>query len=199
MDLAACAAVREAVGPDVPLMLDSYHYYNRTDALALGRGLEALSFHWFEEPMDEASMSSYQWLAAQLDIPIIGPETAAGKMYTRAEWIKNGACDITRSGVGDVGGLTPLMKCIHLAESFNMACEIHGGGPGNLNALGAMGIPGEFYERGLLHPFIDYEKPPEYLKSLYDPMDDEGYVRVPTLPGLGLDLDFDYIEANRVK
>ena len=41
-DIAACAAVREAVGPEMVLMLDPFHYYSREEALALGRGLEKL-------------------------------------------------------------------------------------------------------------------------------------------------------------
>ncbi len=196
MDVKACAAVREAVGPDIPLMLDCYHYYDRLDARWIGKELEKLDYHWFEEPMDEHSTSSYVWLAEQLDIPVIGPESAEGKMQTRAEWIARGACDISRGGVGDVGGLTPLMKIVHLAEAFNMAMEVHGGGAGNLNALGAMGIPGEFYERGLLHPFVDYEQPPAYLSSILDGMDEEGYVHIPRTPGIGLDINFDYIRGN---
>ena len=39
-----------------------------------------------------------------------------------------------------------------------------------------MGIPGEYYERGLLHPLIDYEQPMPWLNALDDPMDDEGSV-----------------------
>ena len=109
-DLEACATVREVVGPDVPLMLDPYHYYDREAALALAKGLEKLNYYWMEEPMDEHSMSSYVWLCEQTHLPICGPETCEGKMYVRAEWIKAGACDISRCGVGDVGGLTPLMK-----------------------------------------------------------------------------------------
>lgn len=198
MDVKACAAVREAVGPDIPLMLDCYHYYDRLDALWIGRELGKLGYHWFEEPMDEHSTSSYVWLSEQLDIPVIGPESAEGKLQTRAEWIVRGASDISRGGVGDVGGLTPLMKVAHLAEAFNMAMEVHGGGAGNLNALGAMGIPGEFYERGLLHPFIDYEQPPAYLNSIIDPLDDEGYVHIPQSPGIGLDINFDYIRNHAV-
>ena len=85
-----------------------------------------MNFYWFEEPMDESSMSSYKWLSDQLDIPVIGPETMTGKISTRAEWIKNDVVDILRGGVGDLGGLTPLMKVAHLAESFNMAMEVHG-------------------------------------------------------------------------
>ena len=197
-DVAACAAVREAVGPDVPLMLDPFHYYNREQALYLGRELEKLNYYWMEEPMGEHSISSYVWLTEQLDLPMVGPETAEGKMYTRAEWIVRGASDISRGGVGDLGGITPLVKLVGLCESFGVRMEVHGGGPGNLHVLCAMSIPGEFYERGLLHPFIDYETPPPWLNSLPDPMDKEGFVHVSQEPGLGWDINFDYIRDNRL-
>ncbi len=198
-DLEACAAVREAVGPDIPLMLDPFHYYSREEALQLAKGLEKLNYYWMEEPMDEHSMSSYVWLCENTSLPICGPETAEGKMFTRAEWIKYGACDLVRGGVGDVGGITPLIKIAHLAEAFGMRMEVHGGGPGNLHVLCAMGNPGEFYERGLLHPFIDYEQPRPWLNRLDDPMDDQGFVHVSQLPGLGQDINFDYIQDNLVE
>jgi L-alanine-DL-glutamate epimerase-like enolase superfamily enzyme len=197
-DIAACAAVREAVGPDMALMLDPFHFYSREEALALGRGLEKLDYYWMEEPMDEHSTSSYVWLTEQLDLLICGPETAEGKMQTRAEWIVRGAADISRGGVGDLGGISPLMKVAHLAESFGMRMEVHGGGAGNLHALCAMGIPGEYYERGLLHPFVDYEQPVPWLNAIADPMDDEGYVHVSQRPGLGLDINFEYIREHRI-
>jgi len=197
-DIAACAAVREAVGPDVPLMLDPFHYYSREEALYLAKELEKLDYYWMEEPMDEHSMSSYVWLCENTSLPICGPETAEGKMHIRAEWIKYGACDLVRGGIGDVGGITPLMKIAHLAESFGMRMEVHGGGVGNLHVLCAMSLPGEFYERGLLHPFIDYEQPAPWLNKLDDPMDDEGYVHVSQDPGLGMDVNFDYINEHEV-
>jgi L-alanine-DL-glutamate epimerase-like enolase superfamily enzyme len=197
MDAKACAAVREAVGPDIPLMLDANHWYSRLDALTLGRSLEAIGYYWYEEPMEEASIQSYKWLADQLDIPVIGPETAWGKGYARAEWIVAGACDIVRAGVGDCGGITPTMKVVHLAEAFNMECEIHGGGPGNLAVLGGT-IFGRWYERGLLHPHYDYDEVPPHLNTAIDAIDAEGFVHMPTRPGLGQDLNLDYIEENTV-
>jgi L-alanine-DL-glutamate epimerase-like enolase superfamily enzyme len=197
MDVRACAAVREAVGPDIPLMLDAYHGYSRSDALWLGREIQKLGYYWYEEPMPEASMSSYVWLAANLEIPVIGPETADGKFHTRAEWIKAGACDVTRTGAWDVGGIGPSLKIIHLAEAFNIDCEVHGGGAGNLT-LCAVHKNGHWYERGLLHPFLDYDEVPEYLKSRTDAMDENGDVHLPQLPGLGDDIDFDYIDKNLV-
>ena len=198
-DVAACAAVREAVGPDMVLMLDPYHYYDREQSLYIGRELERLNFHWMEESMDEVSTSSYVWLTEQLQsLHIVGPETADGKMYTRAEWIVRGASDISRGGCGDLGGLTPLMKTIHLCEAHGVRLEIHGGGAGNLTALGAMGIPGEYYERGLLHPLVDYETIPPHLNARIDPMDDQGFVHLSQQPGIGWDFNWDYIRDNTI-
>jgi len=197
MDAKACAAVREAVGPDVPLMLDANHWYRRTEALELGRALQRLGYYWYEEPMEEASISSYRWLASQLDIPVIGPESAPGKMFTRAEWITAGACDIVRVGVNDSGGITPAMKIIHLAEAFNMDAEVHGGGSGNLAVLGAM-RNARWYERGLLHPHFDYDALPPHLSSPIDPMDERGEVPMTQRPGLGDDLCWEYIDEHEV-
>ncbi len=196
MDVAACKAVRERVGDTMVLMLDSYHGYSRQQALYLGKELEKLNFYWLEEPMDEYNIESYVWLAEQLAIPICGPEKAEGKMQTRAEWIVRHASDISRGGVKNLGGITPLIKTAHLCESFGISLEVHGSNIGNLHVLGAMGIPGEYYERGLLHPLIDYEVPEPWLNSIVDPMDSAGFVHLSDRPGLGWDLNLDYIRAN---
>jgi len=198
MDIAACRAVREAVGEDIALMLDCYHSYNREEALYIGRELEKLGFYWFEEPMDEHNISAYVWLAENLEIPILGPETLEGKIWTRLDWILSGAADMIRGGVMDVGGITPLMKLVHLCEAFGVRLELHGAHPGNLQVLGAMGIPGEYVERGMLHPLLDYESSTPWLKEKIDPMDGDGYVRISQKPGLGMEIDWKFIEENRV-
>ena len=199
-DIAACAAVRDAVGPEMKLMLDPHHDYTREEALYLGRALEELDYYWMEEPMNEHSTSSFVWLTENLTkLQICGPETAHGQMYTRAEWIVRGASDISRVGVGDVGGITPSMKVVHLCESFRVRCEIHGGGAANLQVLGAMAIPGEFYERGLLHPHVDFDAEKPWLKTPIDSIDSEGYVTMPQGPGLGEEIDWDFIKDNIVQ
>lgn len=195
MDIQACAAVREAVGPNIPLMLDGYHNYSRIDALTIGRALEKLNFTWFEEMMNEQSMASYAWLADQLDIPIVGPESLSGKHHSRADWVKAGACDILRAGVPGVGGISPTLKVAHLAESFGMQCEVHGNGAANLAVCAAIKNC-RWYERGLLHPFLEYDEVPAYLNTLADAMDADGYVHLSQLPGLGEDINFAYIEAH---
>lgn len=198
-DVEACAAVRERVGNDMALMLDCYHYYNRQEALYLGKELEKLNFAWLEEPMDEYNKASYIWLCENLDIPICGPEVFVGKQYTRAEWIVDKACDICRVGAGDVGGITPMMKVVHLCESFGIPLELHSPGPASLHVLAAMTIPGEYYERGLIHPYLDFDITPPWMNSSIDPMDEDGYVTISDKPGLGWDINFDYIKEFAVK
>ncbi|MGB6181853.1 MAG: enolase C-terminal domain-like protein [Rhodococcus sp. (in: high G+C Gram-positive bacteria)] len=197
-DIDACAAVRDAVGPNFSLMLDGYHWYSRTEALTLGRELDRLRFDWFEEPMDEFSLRSYKWLAEQVDTPVIGPETVPGRHRSRAEWIANDACDILRVGAMNGGGITPALKTMHMAEGFGLDCEVHGNGAPNLALVGGTTVA-HWYERGLLHPMVDYDWVPPHLKSIVDPVDADGMVSMPQAAGLGEDIDLDYIAANLVE
>lgn len=197
-DARACEAVRDAVGPGIELMLDPYHWFSRVEALWLGRCIEELDFTWYEEPMEEASLQSYRWLSDQLAIPVLGPESSWGKGFTRAEWVLAGASDILRAGVNDCGGITPVVKICHLAESVGMDCEIHNGGAANLAAIGGTHV-GRFYERGLVHPDHDYDAVPPHLNSLIDALDPDGFVAMCPRPGLGEDLNFDFIAANELE
>jgi L-alanine-DL-glutamate epimerase-like enolase superfamily enzyme len=179
-------------------MLDANHWYSRTESLRLGRALQELDYYWLEEPMEEASIASYRWLSDQLEIPVIGPETSGGKNFTRAEWASTGACDILRTGVTDVGGITPAVRTLHLAEAFNMDCEVHGNGSANLSLAGSS-LSYRWYERGLLHPHVDFDEPAPHLHSIVDAMDSDGLVSLPHRPGLGDDLDLEYIKAHMVE
>ncbi len=198
MDIAACRAVREAVGPDMPLFIDCFHDYTRFEALKLGRALEELNFDWIEEPMDEYNMHNYKWLADQLSIPVIGPETARGKSNMRLEWILNGACDICRGGVMDMGGVSQVIKLVHLCEIFDVPLELHSPGAATLQVMAAMMVPGRFYERGLLHPFLNYDQLPPWLNKPIDYMDADGFMHVPEGPGFGYDINWDYIRDNTI-
>lgn len=196
-DAEACQAVRDKVGDDMELMLDCYHYYDRFDAFNLGRELEKARFAWLEEPMDEYNVTSYKWLCDNLDIPVCGPEVMLGKLQTRAEWIVRGASDICRTGAFDVGGLTPALKTAHLCEAFGVPLEIHSPGPCNIHLLAAMITPGEYYEYGLIHPFFDWATPP-WLNRSIDELDGEGNILVPQTPGMGWDINYDYIKDHLI-
>ena len=184
------------MGADMDLTLDCRHFYSREQALYIGRELERLGFYWLEEPMDEYSMSSYQWLAEQLDIPILGPERAHGNHKVRAEWVKARACDMVRVAVGHQGGITPAMKTVHLAESFGIAAEPHGSAEPCLHVCGATAAA-KYLEVGA-DPSWN-KTPAPWLKEDITHMDADGYVALPQGPGLGIEIDFDYIDDHAVE
>ncbi len=95
------------------------------------------------------------------------------------------------------GGISATMKVAHLAESFGMNCEVHGNGAANLTVCAAIKNC-RWYERGLLHPFMEYDDVPAYLNCLADPMDADGFVHLSQKPGLGEDINFAYIEDHTV-
>ena len=198
-DIEVCRAVRDRVGDDMVLSFDPWGTYRTyEEALRVGRELEKLNFYWYEHPMPEYRVSTYEKLCRELEIPILSPEIAAGSIYTRADWILRGASDMSRIDVLR-GGITGVKKMASVCEAYGMKCEIHMSGFANLQMLGATSEDTcEYYERGLVAPGVDYDTPQPYLEAICDPMDSEGYVQVPQEPGMGYRIKWDYIEENRV-
>jgi L-alanine-DL-glutamate epimerase-like enolase superfamily enzyme len=198
-DIETVHLVREAVGPEMVLMYDVWGtYHTMEETIKVGRELEKLDFYWFEHPMPEYRVESYVRVCRELSIPILAPEIAAGGVFTRAEWILRGASDMSRMDVRR-GGITGCRKTAIVCEAFGLRCEIHMAGWGNLQVMGATSEDtSEYYEKGLLAPGVDYDAPHPYLKRNVDPMDAHGMIAMPTAPGLGYEIVWDYIEENRL-
>jgi L-alanine-DL-glutamate epimerase-like enolase superfamily enzyme len=198
-DIEVCRAVRASVGAAMVLMYDpwgTYHVYE--DALKVGRELEKLDFYWYEHPMPEHRIEPYVRLARELSIPICSPEIVDGMVFSRAEWLRREAADISRIDVLR-GGITGARKMANVCEAYGYRCEIHMSGFGNLQILGATSEDTcEYYERGLLAPGLEYEAPIPYLKEPCDALDGDGYVSVPRQPGLGYQIVWDYIEEHKI-
>jgi len=195
-DAEACEAVRGRVGSAMELMLDPWHFYDRVDAYRLGRVVQDLDFFWYEEPMAEASIEDYVWLCERLDIPVTGPEILGGGLAMRAEWIMRKACDFVRGGVLDIGGITPMLKLVHLCEATGVPLTLHLGGVASLHILACSPINGWYYERGLLHPEVDFDLAPPWLSSPWETMSADGIMSIPMAPGLGYDLDHDFLSRH---
>ena len=142
--------MREAVGDEFTLMLDSMWAYQYADALRVGRAIEELGYYWYEDPLAEEDSYNYVDLGQKLDIPIMCTEYAPGRFPGMAAWIMQRATDILRGDVAVTGGITPLVRQCHLAEGFGMRCELHHGGNSLNNVANlhvTMAVPNcEFYE-----------------------------------------------------
>lgn len=198
-DLEICRAVREAVGDEMVLMHDPFGVYTLEESLWIGRELEKLGYYWLEHPMIETRLEAYRRLARELDIAILSPEHVPGGPFARAEWALQGAADMLRIDV-NYGGITGCWKLINLCQLYGIKCELHYTGHPHVQLLGAAPeATCRYYEHGLLRPGLDEPGAAPYLKSVPDPIDDEGDLIVSQAPGLGLDLDWDYIDEHRVR
>ena len=149
--------------------------------------------------MPEHRVDTYIRLSRELSIPICSPEILEGSVFTRADWIRQGASDISRIDVLR-GGITGAKKTVTVCEAYGVRCEIHMSGIGNLHVLGSTSEDTcEYYERGLLAPGVDYDAPLPFLNEQLDTLDSDGNVRIPQGPGLGYQINWDYIEANRIE
>ena len=192
MDIKISQAVREAVGPDMKLMLDSMWAYKYADALRVGRAIEELDFYWYEDPLVEEDIYNYVKLNQKLDIPIMSTEYAPGHFYGMTPWITQYATAILRSDVAVTGGITPLVRLCHMAEGFNMMCEIHHGGNSLNNVANlhvTMAVPNcEFYG------FFPCTGANVYGLVTDIEFDENGMVHAPTEPGLGYEIDWDLVK-----
>lgn len=195
IDRKICRAVREAVGDDWPLMVDSVSAFDYPDALKLGRELEELDYEWFEEPLRDYQIDRYRDLAEALDIPIAGTEVNEGSVFGVAPYITARAVDIVRADTAFKQGITATKKIASLAEAHGMRCELHTNGNQLLDAYSlhvACSIPNtRFFEQLVPEALFTFEGAPTIERV-------DGYALVPTGPGVGLPLDWEWVEANRL-
>jgi L-alanine-DL-glutamate epimerase-like enolase superfamily enzyme len=196
LDIKVCEAVRDAVGNDYMLMLDSTWSYDYPQALRVGQAIETMGFYWYEDPLPEQDIYNYIKLRAALGIPILATEYSPGGFHGYAPWIMNQATDYLRGDVAVKGGITGCLKAAHMAEGFGMNFEIHHGGNSLNNVANlhlALSIPNtEMFE--VLLP----DGAQKYGLATEIEVGPDGMVHAMDGPGLGADIDFDLIKAKTV-
>ncbi|MEW1773626.1 enolase C-terminal domain-like protein [Streptomyces sp. NPDC086777] len=184
-DAALCLALRDHVGPDIPLMYDGSAGFDLPDAIRLGRALSEADYLWYEEPMREFSVSAYQQLATAVDIPLLVAETSDGAHMNSADFIRAGAATFgVRASTNLRGGITGAMRTAHLADAYRLRAEVHGSDIPNHHLCMAISNT-TYYESLVTSAHVVRERH----------VDDQGLVHAPTGPGIALPLDFGYGDA----
>lgn len=125
-DAELCTAVREHVGDAFPLMYDGSAGFDLPDAVYVGDALAAAGYLWYEEPIREFSITSYQWLAQRVRVPLNIAETSDGAHMNTADFIASGSASYVRTSTELRGGFTGAMRIAHLADSYRLRAEPHG-------------------------------------------------------------------------
>jgi L-alanine-DL-glutamate epimerase-like enolase superfamily enzyme len=193
-DMAMVRAVHKRFGGSgMRFMLDVEQRYTRDEALRAGRELSELDYRWFEAPLQDFDFAGYRELKQSVDVPII----ANGNWILDARLIE-AVIDMdcwtdVRVDTTVAGGVTPMQKIMAVAEAHGMNVEIQSWGYTLTQAANLQLM--------LAHHNCTYFEQAMPLEALefgarnVIRTDSEGYVHAPDAPGLGIETDWDAVEA----
>ncbi len=192
-DIPRLRAVREAVGDGFDLMHDGVAGYTVPEAMRVGRALAELDYAWFEEPIRDRDLSLLAELSRALPVPVLAGETVT--LDELGEFLRRAAVPLVRGDVYLKAGITGLRKAMVAAEVLGVNLEIHAANSplldvANLHVAGAA--------RNCR--YIETHHPVFRFGLLDEPLtpDSAGMLTVPTGPGLGVQLDWDWLDAHTV-
>jgi L-alanine-DL-glutamate epimerase-like enolase superfamily enzyme len=198
LEVACIHAVGKRVGHKMDLMLDPACELNTfADAVKVGRACDDERFFWLEDPYKDGGISQFahRKLRQLIRTPLLQTE----HVRTLEPHIDFALADATDFLRGDVGydGITGVLKLAHAAEGLGIDVELHGPGPAERHCMTSIRNT-NYYEMGLVHPKCPGTFLPCYLdyRDGLDAIDENGCVYAPGGPGLGVQLDWDYIKAH---
>ncbi|MCJ7773837.1 MAG: hypothetical protein MUP22_11985 [Desulfobacterales bacterium] len=188
-------AVRDAVGPDIKIMVDSGMGWNLTTAIEVARRCQELDVYFLEEPLSCDDLDGYAKLCDAVDIPIATGEKETTKWGFR-DLILRGHLDILQPDVARCGGITETRKIVSLCETFNRTCIPHCWSSdilvsATLHLIASVsGVP--YFEFCVIDTPIRKGVIREPIQAK------DGIVCVPEGPGLGIELDEEFIARYNV-
>lgn len=185
-DTARVAAVREAIGPDVRLMVDAVYMLDATAALRMARALERYDIWFLEAPLAPGDLPGLRRLTDRSPIPIAGNEVAFGLDAYR-DLIVEGGMEIVHLDVNQSGGIAESRRIAALAAAFHRPVSFHSASSvvcfaANLHIAASI-ANAESVEYHCVHQMLFDRVSPETFAL------EDGAIRMPTAPGLGLSID----------
>jgi len=195
-DVELVAAAREAAGAQVDLMVDAGWLVRRTskEAAAMVRSLEPYRPCWIEEPLAPDDYDGYRALAEAVDTPIAAGEQEA-TLWGFDTLIHRGRVDILQPDLSRCGGFTIARKIADLAELRSVAVCPHAW---LTDLLTAASLHMNAYLKRSLFLEFNVSRSPMLRELCREPLRmEEGFIRVPQGPGLGVEVDEAVIERFR--
>ncbi|MEM1325013.1 MAG: mandelate racemase/muconate lactonizing enzyme family protein [Bacteroidota bacterium] len=190
--IARVKAARQAIGKDIKLMADAHGTFSVTEAKRFCRAVEEDDLYWMEEPISPDNKKGTAEVRAMTTTPIAVGESEFTRFNMR-ELIEHRAVDVLQPDAAIIGGITEAWRVSALAAAYQLELAPHCWGSAFSFMAGvhvAFASPSariiEFSAGG--NPMM-YDLIKEQIKV------DNGFLKAPTAPGLGVTVDWDFVNT----
>jgi len=192
--VALVEAVREAVGPDVEILIEMHGRFNPATAIEMARLLEPYRPGWIEEPVPPHNLAALKKVADQVTIPVATGERIHTR-YDFRELFELQAADIIQPDITHLGGLLETKKLAAWADAYYILVAPH-------NVCGPVGTAANLHLAActtnfkIQEHFNDFAE--EFVKAAAPgvPEGVDGFFPLPSGPGLGVHLDHSVLEQH---
>lgn len=193
-DVKLIHAVREAVGQDIRIMVDANCAYDVAKAKRILFDTQDANLYWFEEPISPENISGYAELKNLTKTYLAAGEQEYSKIHYK-NWLESRAVDVLQPDLCVMGGFTEGKKVLALAQAYMIQVVPHMWGTGigfaaglqflaNIPSMPLAFIPDE--------PMIEYDLSENIFRDhlIFKSIKlENGKVKIPNAPGLGIEVD----------
>ena len=181
------AAVRNAVGPDVDILVEMHRRLAPMHAVRIARDIERYRPFWYEEPVLAENIGALAAVRSRIDIPVVTGE----ELYTKFEFrevFEKQAADIINPDVCNVGGILELKEIAAMAEPYYVAVSPHNYNSTTVGLAATIQVSAAITNFLITEYFVNLEAfGNDVAVNPFQVVD--GYIQVPETPGLGIELD----------
>ena len=185
--IATVAAVREAVGDTVELLIEVHRRLAPMHAVRIAKALERYRPFWFEEPVSSTNLEALAECRQQIALPIVTGE----ELYTRAEFrrvFELRAADIVNPDVCNCGGILELRAIPQMAEPSFVTVSPHNYNSTTVGLAATLQVSAAIPNFLITEYFVNFEaRGREVARPAFEVRD--GAITIPHAPGLGIELD----------
>ncbi len=208
-DVSRVAAIRDAIGTDIFLMVDANQAFDAAAAIQWGQAMHDLDLHWFEEPVPAGDLEAYGRVRQALPGMTLAGGEVLRTRHECAAYAARHTVDILQPDVVNVGGITEMQRVIALADAMGLRIHPHVWGSPvmiaaslHLAATIPPVAPAHETRPFAQEPVMEFDRTPNPLREelVRQPFDQrDGYVTVPAEPGLGIAVDNSVLERYCVR
>lgn len=180
------AAVQDAVGDKVHLIIEGHGRFNVPTAVRIGNALEKFGILWFEEPIPPDDKKGIAWVRSKIATPVSGGE----RLYSRfeyADYLRMECADFWQPDISHAGGIMEVRKIAAMAEAHYIpVCPHNPSGPvANAATLQLAACTPNFYLLETMSSDIPWRADVSTEKVRFE----NSEMFIPDLPGLGIDIN----------